>query len=86
MFALIWWELPLDRMAEVYVGLGLDAQDRLAGAVEQLNARLRSDPLDVGESRAGGYRLTFLPGLQVLFRVDLTARTVEVTDAGPSGR
>lgn len=86
MFALIWRRRPLDRMADAYIRLDLAAQDRLAGAVENLNARLRSDPLDVGESRAGGYRLTFLPGLQVLFRVDRTARTVEVVDAGPSGR
>lgn len=75
MWALSWKEAALDRMADIYIGLDLDAQDRL-----------RSDPLDVGESRAGGYRLTFLPGLQVLFRVDLTARAVEVVDAGPSGR
>ncbi|MBX9624056.1 MAG: hypothetical protein K2X82_09630 [Gemmataceae bacterium] len=86
MFALSWGDTPLDRMADAYIRLDLAAQDRLAGAVENLNTRLRSDPLDVGESRTGGYRLTFLPGLQVLFRVDLTTRTVEVIDAGPSGR
>ena len=86
MFALTWRGLPLDRMAEVYVLLDLDAQDQLAGAVEKLNTQLRTNPLDVGESRDIGYRLVFLPGLQVLFHVDLMARAVEVIDAGPSRR
>ncbi|MBX9624058.1 MAG: hypothetical protein K2X82_09640 [Gemmataceae bacterium] len=86
MWALTWKAPALDRMADRYVALDPVRREQMAGAVEQLNARLRSDPLDVGESRAGDYRLAFLPGLQVLFRVDLTARAVEVIDAGPSGR
>lgn len=86
MWAMSWKEPALDRMAAAYVLLDLDAQDRLAGAVENLNARLRSGPLDVGESRYGAYRITFLPGLVVLFKVDPATRTVIVTNAWPPGR
>jgi hypothetical protein len=73
-------------MADAYIRLDLAAQDRLAGAVENLNARLRSDPPEVGESRTGGERITFVSGLVVLFHVDPAARRVTVDDAWPSRR
>lgn len=86
MWALTWFVPALDRLAAVYVSLDPDDRERLAAAVEALNARLRADPLAVGESREGANRIAFAHRLVVDFRVDREARTVRVTDARRSGR
>lgn len=64
MFALSWWESALDKLAAIYVALPPPAREQLAGAVGKLNARLRTNPLDEGESRSGGTRVTFVAGLR----------------------
>jgi hypothetical protein len=79
MFALIWSNYALDRLADIYVAATLDEQARIAAGVDALNARLRSDPLNEGESRSGTYRLTFTPLLSVGFYVSVASRTVQVT-------
>lgn len=86
MWAMSWMDYALDRAADAYIRLDLDGQALLAGALENLNARLRSDPLDVGESRDRGYRIAFIPGLVVYFKVDPVARRVTVTNAWPTRR
>ena len=43
---------------------------------------LRHIPLDVGESRKTGFRLWFVDGLGVYYRVDEVAMRVEVLYAG----
>jgi hypothetical protein len=58
----------------------------MAREVEGLNARLRSDPLGVGESRDGGNRITFVFRLVVFFHVDEAAREVRVSTVRPYGR
>ena len=78
MFALNWSKYALDRLADIYIAATLDEQARIAG-VDALNARLRSDPLNEGESRSGGYRLTFTPLLSVGFYVSTADRVVQVT-------
>jgi hypothetical protein len=37
MFALIWYHLALEQVADVYVALPFDERERLAAAVEALN-------------------------------------------------
>ena len=86
MWALTWHEVALDRMAERYVDLDPADRDQLARDVAALNARLRSDPQGVGESRDGGNRVTFVHKLVIDFHVDKTARRVTVEDARPSRR
>ncbi|MBY0514741.1 MAG: hypothetical protein K2P78_12605 [Gemmataceae bacterium] len=79
MFELIWMTSALDLLADVYVAATADERERIAAAVEALNARLRSDPLDEGESRSGGRRVTFASVLAVAFRVSVPDRVVRVT-------
>ncbi|MBX9626031.1 MAG: hypothetical protein K2X82_19700 [Gemmataceae bacterium] len=86
MWALIWRDIALDLMTDVYVDLGPEDRDRLAREVEALNARLRSDPHGVGESRDGGNRITCVFRLAVFFHVDKVARVVTVNTVRPYGR
>ena len=80
MFAYLWLESTLDKLAAIYVTLSLPEQERMAVGIERFNERLANDPLDVGESRVGGYRVAFPPLLKVSFHVDVAARRVRVTD------
>ena len=86
MFEYKWLELALKTLSDIYVTLDLADQDRMAAGVELFNARLATDPLAVGESRVGAYRVAFPPLLRVYFYVDEVARRVEVTDAIRYGR
>jgi hypothetical protein len=86
MFEYQWLESALDKLTSIYTGLDLDGQDRLAGAVDRFNFRLRSDPLDVGESRTGGYRVAFVSFLLITFHVDPARRRVRVVDVVRFGR
>lgn len=86
MWALSWPDVLLDLLADYYVAAAPDLRQRMAAGVEGLNTRLRSDPLDVGESRERGFRIAFAPGLVVLFRVDVAARKVVISDVRPYGR
>ena len=86
MFESFWLESALDRLAIIYVAADTPDRARLAEGVERLNNRLASDPLDVGESRAGGFRVAFTPLLMVYFHVDEMKRRVRVTDVIPYGQ
>ncbi len=61
MFESLWLESALDQLAVIYIAVDAQNRTRLAEGVERLNNRLASDPLDVGESRAGGFRVAFTP-------------------------
>ncbi len=74
----------LDRLADLYLGARSDERERMAAGVEALNARLRADPLDVGESREGGFRVAFVPHLVVMFHVSEADRIVRVVSLRPS--
>ena len=86
MFDYRWLETVLDKLAAVYVSLDVPQQNRVAAGVERFNARLAADPLDLGESRGGGYRVAFIPLLMVTFHVHEAARRVRVTDVTRCGR
>ena len=86
MFEYRWLEAALDRLADIYVTAGPVERERMAAGVEAFNARLAADPLDVGESRVGGYRVAFPPLLRVYFHVDEATRRVRVTDVIRYGR
>lgn len=86
MFDFRWLESTHDKLADLYLAVDVPDRDRMADGVERLNARLAADPLDVGESRVGGYRVAFLPLLMVTFHVDEAARRVRVIDVVRYGR
>ena len=81
-----WLETALDKLAALYVDADVAERDRMAAGVERFNARLERDPLDVGESRVGGYRVAFPPLLKVSFHVDVVNRRVRVLDVIRYGR
>lgn len=85
MFESLWLESALDQLAVIYIAVDSQNRTRLAEGVERLNRRLVSDPLDVGESRAGGFRVAFTPLLMVYFHVDEMKRRVRVTNVMPYG-
>jgi plasmid stabilization system protein ParE len=78
MYLVKWTKRALDRLADLYVSDAPDERERMAAAVEALNSRLQSNPLEQGESRAGGFRITFVELLVVGFHVDVIARKVLV--------
>lgn len=86
MFALTWSNIALDQLADAYVAAPTEDRERMAAAIEALNARLRTDPLAVGESRVGGFRVVFVPRLAILFHVSEAERTVRVVRLRPSRR
>lgn len=86
MFQYLWLESALDKLADIYVTLDPDERERVAAGIERFNERLASEPLDVGESRVGGFRVAFPPLLKVSFHVDAASRRVRVTDVTRYGR
>ncbi len=78
-YAVVWKTSLLDRLAEFYVVADPADRDRMGVGVEQFNEQLAADPLGVGESRMGGYRMAFPPLLHVYFRVDSVERVVWIT-------
>ena len=86
MYTYQWTDPALDKLADIYVGAEVPDRDRMAAGVEAFNARLAADPLAVGESRVGGYRIGFAPLLRMFFRVDTATRMVWVVDVKRFGR
>ena len=86
MFDYRWLESALDKLADIYVAADTLDRERIAAGVETFNAQLAADPLDIGESRVGGYRVAFPPLLQVYFHVNEANRQVRVTDVIRYGR
>lgn len=85
-FAIIWKSTVLDHLADLYVASTDAERRRMAGGVEHLNRQLEQAPLDVGESRHGGYRVAFPPLLMVTFFVDESSREVRVVHVVRFGR
>jgi len=78
MFTVAWAHRALNKLADLYVGVDLAGQQRLAASIDALNRRLAQKPIDEGESRTGNYRITFVEGLTIRFTVDLADRLVRV--------
>lgn len=54
MYTVIWKTLLLDRLAVIYLAADPAEREQMAAGVEAFNARLATDPLDVGESGSAG--------------------------------
>jgi len=86
MFEYSWLETTLDKLADIYIALDSQERERMAAGIELFNQQLATDPLEVGESRLGGFRVAFPPLVQVYFHVDVANRRVRVTDVTRYGR
>lgn len=80
MYEYLWTDATLDKLTDIYVAAGVPDRERMATGVQAFNVRLAADPLSVGESRVGGYRIGFPTLLRVYFRVDVATRKVWVVD------
>jgi len=56
-------------------------RDAILRAMWDIEARVRNDPNDVGESRPNDQRITFATPLGVLFEIDHAIFKVEITSA-----
>jgi hypothetical protein len=75
------WTVVWDPSAEArLIHLWMTAPDRAAvtRAADEIDARLRRDPLNEGESRSGPYRVLFVRPLGVYYKVSEPDRLVEV--------
>ena len=86
MFEYRWLDDALDKLAAIYVAAHPAERMRMASGIESFNTRLAADPLEVGESRAGGYRVAFPSLLEVYFHVNVASRRVRVIDVTRYGR
>ena len=86
MYAVIWLDSVLDKLAEIYVNADTAERNRMAVGIDTLNRLLSDRPLEMGESRGGTVRIAFSDLLAVRFRVDSDARIVRVVGVGRIGR
>lgn len=86
MFRVIWSEFALDQLTDIFLESELEAQRRMADAVDALNRRLADDPFDQGESRDGPARVVFIDLLVVGFWINVPANEVRVEGVTQYGR
>jgi hypothetical protein len=77
-FTVVWRSLAQGHLAHLW----LTSPDRnaITAASAAIDAALKRDPLNVGESRSGAERLALFPPLWVQFSVSEPDRTVTVLD------
>ena len=81
MFVLVWTEHALDDLADAWVAADPATRERIEAGINRLNAELRDNPNEVGESRPDNRRIGFAGPLVVIFRIDMNARVVRVNHA-----
>jgi hypothetical protein len=80
MFAVIWYNIALDALADAYVQADFATRDSIERAVTRLNSLLATNPNSLGESRPGrGRRIAHEPPCAIRFTVDDAAGGVRVT-------
>jgi hypothetical protein len=83
-YAVVWSVFALQEVTRVEQTAFDPAAVRAAAA--RIDWSLRRTPLDMGESRAPGFRLWYEDVLGVFYRIDEAAMRVEVLAAGPARR
>lgn len=80
MFRLRWKRSAVDDLARVWVAADAALRQAITAASHSIEARLRTDPLNEGESRPAGRRITFEPPLAVTFRLGKDGHTIFVLE------
>jgi hypothetical protein len=78
MFRVEWLQSALDELASAWMQADALLRQAITAASHSVEQRLQRDPLNEGESRSGGRRITFVPPLAVTFRVEPDGQTVTV--------
>jgi len=81
-----WLQVAQDELATLWLQADAAQRQAITAACHTLDQRLGSDPLNEGESRAGGSRITFVSPLAVRFRIEADGRTVTVLHVRVFGR
>jgi hypothetical protein len=78
MFKVRWQRRALDELANCWLHADSASRHAITAASQDIDQRLRQDPSHEGESRSRGRRITFVPPLAVVFRVDVGRNNVSV--------
>ena len=77
-FKVLWHPVARRILAELWIKSDSETRALLNGASNKIDHILSRNPAFEGESRATGRRITFVPPLGVIYRVDPTTSTVYV--------
>lgn len=86
MFQVEWLQSALDELTNLWVQADSTQRQAITAASHVLEQRLTSDPINEGESRPGGRRITFVPPLAVRFQIEADGQTVTVLHVRLFGR
>ena len=78
MFRVQWLQSALTQLSAIWVEADPPLRARITQATHEVDRELRTDPLNLGESRSESSRIAFVPPLGVLFRVDAQSRLAVV--------
>jgi plasmid stabilization system protein ParE len=78
MFRVRWERRALDELTDLWTQADSVLRQAITAASHAVDQRLQADPNGEGESRARGRRITFVPPLAVIFRVEAAGQTVSV--------
>jgi hypothetical protein len=80
MFRVEWIQSALDELARLWTQADAALRQGLSAAGNEIDRRLQRNPVNEGESRPEGRRITFVAPLAVTFRADVASRTVTVIE------
>jgi type II secretory pathway predicted ATPase ExeA len=80
MFQVDWLRSALDDLARLWNQSDSSLRQAIRTASNEIDRRLKRDALNEGESRAGNRRITFVPPLAAVFRIEKDGRTVSVLE------
>jgi hypothetical protein len=78
MFRVVWLQVAVDELMTLWMQSDSDLRQAITAASHTVDQRLANDPLNEGESRPAGSRITFVAPLAVRFHIDAAAQTVTV--------
>ncbi len=78
MFRVRWEETALNELAKAWVEADSATRQLITQATDEIDRRLKTDPLAEGESRSEGRRVFFVLPLGVTFRVEADRPIVSI--------
>jgi len=77
-FRVEWLQSALARLSTIWINADPGLRAQITQATHEIDRQLRTDPLNLGESRSERSRIAFVVPLGVLFRVDRDERRAVV--------
>jgi hypothetical protein len=73
-----WLQSAMDRLSAIWIDADASLRATITQATHEIDRELRTDPVNLGESRSEKSRIVFAAPLAVLFRVDVGDRVAVV--------